>query len=130
MGCWYRPPDPGEIASITALKTELMQHRRHAIGIVIMTDANVHNERWLRHSSGHSAEGTELRNVCYDLNLEQRVSKPARGEYRLDLVLTDVPRLHVSVLPKIADHNIVLASLEISTPTTSWRTFCLGFWRG
>ncbi len=95
---------------------EFRGHRKHAVHTTILTDANVHNARWLRYSAGPSTEGTELRNICYDLNLEQRITQPTRGEYLLDLVLTDVPHLHTSVEAEIADHRVVLASLAIEAP--------------
>jgi hypothetical protein len=80
-----------------------------------MADANVHNGRWLEYSPGSPIEGTELRNRCYNMNLEQKVTRPTRGKYLLDLVLTDVPSIRTSGVG-IADHIVVLASIELLAP--------------
>ena len=49
--------------------------------------------------------------------MKQLVDKPTRGEYLLDLAITDIDDCNVSVLPKIADHNAILAKMKVRIPT-------------
>ena len=59
---------------------------------------------------------TAVRNICSELTLLQVVREPTRGNNLLDLVLTDVPGIHTSVEPAIADHRVVMASLDLKAP--------------
>ena len=46
--------------------------------------------------------------------MKQLVSKPTRGDYLLDVVLTDVPDFcKTQVLPELADHRVVSIDLEV-----------------
>ena len=73
--------------------------------------------RGLRFSSGCSAEGQALRNICDDAGLLQKVREPTRNQYLLDLALTDLSdTLRVEVLPAITDHKLVMCRLRIATP--------------
>ena len=91
-------------------------HRMHehfaCIGTLVVGDLNVHNTSWLTHSSGTSPEGKLLRGVARGFGLTQLVDKPTRGRYLLDLVLTDIENASVEVLPRIADHSLVLTTVR------------------
>ena len=87
---WYRRPSSGETASVRRFDAELSMFSRHAVSCIVMGDMNVHNRSWLRFSSRDSAEGSMLEAICVEHGLRQVVSKPTRGPYLLDLVLTDL----------------------------------------
>ena len=53
-------------------------------------DMNGHNAGWLTFSSGTLPEGRELQGWCAGNGFEERVKKPTRGEYLLDLLLADM----------------------------------------
>ena len=50
--------------------------------------------------------------------MKQVVREPTRGEYLLDLVLTDIPEL-LSVCPvlEISDHGVVCVDLHVTGPS-------------
>jgi len=75
---------------------------------------NCHHVRWLRFSSNISPEGKCLERCCLENGLHQAVKEPTRGEYLLDLVLTDLDEVTARVLPCIADHHGVLAKCTFS----------------
>jgi hypothetical protein len=135
VGVWYRPPCPGEIHSITTLEEEWQQLRARTVGTVILGDLNVHHRRWLRHSSKESAEGAKLRDFCAVQGLKQMIKEPTRGPYLLDLILSDVSDIKCKVLPAIADHKAIVASLILMVPKsvtlqrTVWR-FAGANWDG
>ena len=82
-----------------------------------MGDMNVHNERWLKFSKGESPEGLELESVCAAHGLKQHVKSATRGEYLLDLVLSDLgQQIRCSVHPRVleSDHRCVIANIDIS----------------
>ena len=79
-------------------------------------DMNVHNERLLKFSNGESPEGRELERVCAAHGLKQHVKSPSRGEYLLDLVLSDLgSQLRCTVHPRVleSDHLCELADIDI-----------------
>ena len=90
LGVWYRPPDPGEVASIRACEEEWQRLSLHVLGTILVGDLNVHHIRWLRYSSRNSAEGDTLREFCDRVGLRQVVREPTREEYLLDPALTDL----------------------------------------
>ena len=132
---WYRPPDPGEVGSINTLRAEWLRHVEGALGTLIIGDLNVHHKGWLRYSSRNSAEGTALRDFCNEMGLQQLVKSPTRKEYLLDLVLSDVGGILCKVLPRIADHELVLTTLALSAPKSNmlprevWQ-FATADWEG
>ena len=66
----------------------------------------------MQYSIGVSPEGRLLFEKCVAHGFHQCVDQPTRGEYLLDLVLTDVEELISSkVLPKVADHNLTLTKI-------------------
>ena len=102
---WYRPPRPGELDSIHSLEAEFSKFAPESIGTFMIGDLNVHEESWLRHSSGSSAEGRALRDVCLERGLKQYIKEPTREQHLLDLVLSDLGSLvKTRVTPGIADH--------------------------
>ena len=127
FGVCYRPPSPGNIEFISTLATELVTFRKDVIGAILVGDFNCHHIRWLKFSSGISLEGKALHRFSMNYGLEQTVRGPTRGEYLLDLVLTDLgDSCSTRVLPNIADHHGVLASFKFSLqmyscpPRTVW----------
>ena len=76
----------------------------------------MHHTRWLRFSSGNSAEGEILKKFCDDRGLRQVVRQPTRGANLLDLLLTDMEGVGCKVLPKIADHKGLLCTLPLQAP--------------
>ena len=117
LGSWYRPPGR-EVESIADLKTEILEHCRYALGVILVGDMNVHERSWLKYSNGISAEGRKLHEVSADLGLRQLVHAPTRGDYLLDLVLSNLEDVTCTVTPKIADHNGVVVKLKLSVPTS------------
>jgi hypothetical protein len=116
VGVWYRPPEPGEIETIKSLESEWEVHNQAALGTILVGDMNVHHTRWLRFSSGNSAEGEILKKFCDDRGLRQVVRQPTRGANLLDLLLTDMEGVGCKVLPKIADHKGLLCTLPLQVP--------------
>ena len=119
LGLWYRPPAYGEVDSIYSLKTEYEQFSVDCIGSIIIGDMNVHHKTWLKYSNGITLEGRALFDVCFRYGLHQCVQSPTRGSYLLDLVLTNVEALlKTKVLPKVADHNLVLSTVRATVIET------------
>ena len=75
IGCWYRPPAPGEIESIRSFKEELQTHATKAVGSVVLEDLNVHHRRWLKFSNRNSWEGEELCSICKEIGLTQELTQ-------------------------------------------------------
>ena len=115
LGCWYRPPDHAEVATIESIDSEVLEFGRNTLGTILTGDMNVHEEWWLRYSDGTSTEGRLLRDVSCSQGWEERVRKPTRGDHLLDLVLTDLgSEVKTKVVNSVSDHKAVLASLEFS----------------
>ena len=86
VNCWYRPPEPREIASIMSWCAEWDVVRAHVIGCVLVGDVNVHQAAWLRFSTHNSPEGAQLRSVMAEQGFRQLVDEPTRGPNLLDLM--------------------------------------------
>ena len=117
---WYRPPNSG-LEPVTRFDTELSEYSRHAVSCIVMGDMNVHNVEWLRHSNRTSPEGIELETVCCSHGLRQLVTKPTRGPYLLDLVLSDLASgIRCRVVKGIHsnDHDGVLTTVGLSIPAS------------
>jgi hypothetical protein len=132
---WYRPPIPGETRTIESFRDELYKHRPDVIGTIVIGDINIHHKRWLRRSSGNTAEGELLHKHCVCAGLQQLVYGPTRGEYLLDLVLSDLDGMKCKVLPTIADHNAVLAQITLPVPKCETHRrevwlYCKADWEG
>ena len=117
IGCWYRPPAPGEIESIRSLKEEVQTHASRAVESVVLGDLNVHHRRWLKVSNRNSWEGEELCSICKEVDLTQLIREPTRGEYLFDVVFSSVLVMKTEVLPPIADHKPVMATFKLSVPS-------------
>ena len=113
---WYRPPAPGDVSSIASLRVEWEKHKKEVRGTLIIGDANVHSIRWLHFSSGESAEGSALQDVCHQTGMHQVVKEPTRGEHLLDIAITDISSASARVVASIADHKGVLATIPFSMP--------------
>ncbi len=114
---WYRPPNPGEIASIRSFEEEWAKLRDGFVGTAIVGDLNLHHKHWLRFSSHVSVEGTSMFRFCRDNGFKQWVRKPTRDNHLLDLFITDMDEAcNATVLPRIADHHVVRASLHLQVP--------------
>ena len=113
---WYRPPCPGEIRSIQSCEEEWRRLSASHVATMIIGDLNVHHTRWLKHSTSVSVEGTSLFRFCLAQGLKQQVTKPTRDENLLDLVISDLKAVKVSVLPKVSDHNMVAAEFDLGVP--------------
>ena len=121
LGLWYRPPNRGNISAVQCFDQEL-EGLNNFVGRIIVGDMNVHNEKWLKFSNGESKEGLELEAVCAAHGLTQRVKDPTRGEYLLDLVLTDMGKqVTCGVFPGILDkdHRCVIANVDVTIPISS-----------
>ena len=116
IGVWYRPPEPGETGTIKSLEDEWGMHSKESLGTILVGDMNVHHRSWLRHSSRNSVEGEALRTFCDSVGLRQIVKVPTRGEHLLDLLITDLDETKCKVIPKIADHSGLLATLPLPVP--------------
>ena len=135
IGIIYRPPDSSESISLSKscsavnvidqMDIEYSRlrpvdahgcYKDDFIGALILGDFNCHMKSWLRFSSGEKPSGVALQAFSVKHGLFQLVRQPTRGEYLLDLVLSDLPSdvCVVSVLPTaIADHLGVFVSLKI-----------------
>ena len=119
---WYRPPAE-ELNGIWAFVREFTTHSETTVGSIIVGDFNVHNARWLHHSSGISQEGRILEQGCATHNLKQHVRGPTRGDHLLGLVLTGVD-VHVDVtvqppLPIIARSLLSSVCLSLHSPLSN-----------
>ena len=119
---WYRRPDYSEISSIQRFDQEFAQHLGQCVAAVCVGDFNVHNTEWLRFSSSTTPEGRELENVCCTNGLRQHVREPTRGDYLLDLVLSNFASgLTVKVVPGIHDndHRAVIVRIKVHIPASN-----------
>ena len=121
---WYRPPCPGEISSIVAFEAEWVRLSPGYLGTFVVGDINVHHSHWLKFSSSVSMEGTRLYRFCQDNGFRQLVKEPTHeAGHLLDLGLTDLVEVEsASVLPKIADHNVVRFVMKLSVPAEAPRS--------
>ena len=105
------------IDSSRSLQEELQTHAAKAVVSVVLGDLNVHHRRWLKFSNRNSWEGEVLCSICKEIGLTQLIREPTQGEHLLDLVLSSVSEMKTGVLPLIADHKPVTASLKLSVPS-------------
>jgi hypothetical protein len=59
-----------------------------------------------------------MRMFCLQHGFRQLVKEPTRGPNLLDLLMTDIDDVKCRVLPAIADHSGILASLKLRVPRT------------
>ena len=115
---WYRPPMPGEVASIRSFEDEWEEQCATVVGTIAIGDMNVHAKQWLRWSAGESREGTALFRSCQKLCAQQVVREPTREQYLLDLVIANIDGVKAKVIPGISDHEIVICTVKLSMPET------------
>ena len=117
---WYRPPASGELESIRSIEDEMRSFAADCEHSIILGDMNCHNIEWLVHSSYNSPEGRELHDVACSHGLFQHVAGPTRGEYLLDLVLSDCgDSLVASVIKGVSDHHGISIDLKFSAPAVA-----------
>jgi hypothetical protein len=94
--------------------------RNQALGTLLIGDPNLHSQRWLHQSSPNSSavDGETMRKLCSEVGLRQIVREPTRGDYLLDLVITDIESASAAVSSKVADHSIVTSRLNLTLPRT------------
>ena len=79
-----------------------------ADSVIVVGDLNIHHASWLRFSSGDTVRGRHLKDICDNFGLKQLISQPTRGEYLLDLCLSNSRSTQVEIKSKIADHACLL----------------------
>ena len=109
---WYRPGS-SPITHITSFREEFAQHAHEFQSIVVAGDLNIHHRSWLLFSNGNTIEGDIMKTMCDDLCLRQVVRAPTRNEYLLDLCLTDIENVKVSIEPSISDHKALMIRVPI-----------------
>ena len=110
-------PHRGEVDTLRSFKEELQTHAANAVGCVVLGDLNAHHRKRLKFSNINSLEGQEHCSICKEIGLAQLVREPTRGGHLLDLVLSSVLGMKTEVLPLIADHKPVTATLKLSVPS-------------
>ena len=65
-------------------------HSKLGIGTVIVGGMNVHHKEWLHFSRSTTPEGRALYTACLRCGFQEKVGKPTRHSYLLDLVLSDM----------------------------------------
>ena len=117
FGNYYRPPD-AELQSLQTLQAEVEKHMCDHIGTILVGDFNIHHQSWLQYSNRNTSEGRLLKQIASNFGWREKVSAPTRGEFLLDLCLTDLKdECQTTILPEIADHKVVEISLKIISPT-------------
>ena len=110
---WYRH-GASDSDDISDLYSEISEYFTQVSGVLLIGDLNIHHQRWLHFSNANTHIGSQLKTFCDFHGMHQLVHEPTRGEYLLDLVLTDVVGATVKILPSIADHKGVLVQLPMS----------------
>ena len=121
---WYRPPNRGEVSSISAFAGEWLHLRDAFVGTLIVGDLNVHHTHWLKFSNSVSVEGTSLFRFCRENGFKQLVKKPTHEDgHLLDLALTDMMEIHkTELLPKVADHNVLRVTMNLAVASVELRS--------
>ena len=115
FGAWYRPPST-ELSSIETCEQEHEKLSDGVIGTLLVGDVNVHHLQWLQHSRETTKCGKKIMLAAAQMGLRQIVRQPTRGNYLLDVALSDVRSTSAQVLPRIADHCVVEVSLPLPVP--------------
>ena len=113
---WYRRADVGIVDSVRRFHGELSVHIHHAVSCIIIGDLTIHNVSWLQFSKRDTPEGDELEAVWCENCLKQLVTKPPRGPYVLDLVLSDLASgIRCKVVPGTRGNDLesLLATVQI-----------------
>ena len=97
---WYRSPS-GDDEQIVEFNSEIAELKDEVLGFIVMGDLNIHHRRWLKYSNDNSHQGSLLKQNCDDHAFKQLIHEPTRGEYLLDLVLTDLESCKAEITQKI-----------------------------
>ena len=113
----------------------MTQYFSQISGVIIVGDLIIHHKRWLRFSREDSRIGSEMKMLCDFHGMSQLVREPTRGDYLLDLSISDVVGAKVEVLAYVADHKAILTKLpvpEIKEEFMERKIWCLktADWRG
>ena len=100
------------------MQEELNEYSTEATGIIIAGDLNIHHRKWLRFSNGDTPVGQDMKMVCDNFGLLQMVKEPTRGEYLLDLFISDI-HCKVGVGSSIADHKPIIATIPLPEPSST-----------
>ena len=112
---WYRPLEKGEIYSITSFVEEYDRLRSQGVSSIICGDFNVHQKSWLIHSRENTPEGSLLEAFAAKNGFAEMIKKPTRGNYLLDLFLTDFTgAFYTDILPCISDHKCTQTSINMN----------------
>ena len=120
LGLWYRPPDASD-EHVSALESEFERLSGDYVGALLCGDFNIHQRRWLRHSNSNTALGERVQQFAGKHGLAQLVRQPTHVDGNLlDLVLSSLPFCtSCATTPRIADHNGVLATIDVPVFTES-----------
>ncbi|XP_076464691.1 uncharacterized protein LOC143296553 [Babylonia areolata] len=120
IGSYYRPDDGDEPSQLRMAESiKLACDSRNAI-VVLGGDFNFPSWDWensiLKRDCGYPRLHRAFKESLEELQLEQIVKTPTRGENVLDLLVTSHPGLfpHIEIVPGISDHDIVYAELQVT----------------
>ena len=113
---WYRPGSSDE-SHLHSFRDEFNTHAISINGSIVAGDLNIHHRSWLTFANGNTSVGEWLWGTCREFNLKQIVKGPTREQYLLDLCLTDLEHTKCTIHPPIADHSILLMSMNIDIST-------------
>ena len=117
LGNWYRP-GAAMHDEFQNLQEEVGNAAAHVTGIILAGDLNILHRRWLlQFSNGHTPVGVDMTMACDKFGLLQMVKEPTRGEYLLDLFISDMS-CTVGTESSIADHEASLGSVPFVNPIT------------
>ena len=104
LGNWYRP---GSIMhdGVSTLYEEMSEYFEQVSDIMLVGTLNIHHQRWHQFSNANTSIGSDMKCFCDFHGLTQLVRESTRGDYLLDLIITDIASSSVKVLPVIADHH-------------------------
>ena len=86
------------------MEAEVQEMLQKYDNVILAGDFNIHHQVWLKYSREDLGMGSRLKDICDTSGLKQVVKEPIRGEYLLDLMLTNRSDVRIRVLSKIADH--------------------------
>ena len=119
IASYYRPHVNDE-GSLMQLELSLSKVPRNNSHIWIAGDMNLPGINWpsqsLKTPCPSPAQHTLFLNILTDHGLTQVIDKPKREKNVLDLMAVNNPTLlnPIEIIPGIADHDIVLAKLDIA----------------
>ena len=124
VAAYYRPKG-GDTESIAERSLDMAAQLKGSLWL--LGDFNYPKFSWeqehmpsMKSGSGFPANYEEFVSLLVDFSLVQMVNEPTRGENVLDLFLTSNHTLveDIKVSPGIADHNIVVAKVNLKPKTS------------